>query len=96
MTVCNVMNQTNKVQLAKNSTNMLNETAYSPITSITFDGFNNTDNFVVYGGNSADNLTAITPTITGTKLTYDFDGATFFKVVNGKGVFTCDSITFEF
>ena len=95
MMVCNVMNQSNKIQLKKNSTNLYNTVAFNPIDSITFEGVNKTNNFTVSAGTSADNLAPITPTIDGSKLIYELDGATFFEVKNGQGVFTCDKIIFE-
>ena len=95
MMVCNVMNQSNKIQLKKNSTNLYNTVAFNPIDSITFEGVNKTNNFTVSAGTSADDLSPITPTIDGSKLIYELDGATFFEVKNGQGVFTCDKIIFE-
>ena len=90
------MNMSGKIQLKKNSVNMYNATAFNPITSITFAGTNKQDTFTVYAGNSADNLTKVDAEVSGTTLTYNLDGATFFKVENGRGVFSCDTITFEF
>ena len=96
LTVRDVMNQTNKVQIKKNTGCIYNAAALNPITSITFNGANKSDNMTLSAGTAADSLTAVDAEVTGSTVTYNLDGATFFKFENGKGVFTCDSITFEF
>ena len=96
MMVCNVMKNASLIQLKKNSVNMYNTVAYDPMASLVFEGTNKQDNFTVYAGSSSSSLTEVTPSISGTTLTYNMNGATFFKVQNGSGVFTCSSITFGF
>ena len=97
MMVCNVMKQSGKIQLKKNSTNMYNTTAYAPMASITFTGTNKQDDtFTVYAGTSSSSLEVMTPIVSGTTITYNMGGATFFKIENGAGVFTCDSNVFGF
>ena len=75
---------------------MYNQTAFDPIESITFTDASKQNEFSVYAGNSADSLTKVDAEISGSTLTYNLEGATFFKVENGRGVFNCSSITFAF
>lgn len=99
MMVQNIMLQSGNIQFKKNSVNMQNTTAYDPITSIKFvDASKASDpsSFTVSAGTSASDLTPVTPVVEDGALVYNLNGATFFKVENGKGVFTCSSIVFTF
>ena len=97
--VCNVMLQDGKIQMKKNSTNLYNTTAFDPIDSITFVGANkeaDTTTFTVFAGNASNNLEAVAATQDGANLVYNLNGATFFQIKNGTGVFTCSEIIFTF
>lgn len=97
MKASNIMNQKGKIQLKSNLGRMYNTVAYEPITSITFENYSGSA-LSVSAGTSSSSLTKITgeSDLSGKTVVYNLDGATFFKIENGKGVFTCDSITFEF
>ena len=94
------MNYDIKIQFKKNVGVLRNAEAFDEIVSITFVGANKEagdTTITMEAGNSASSLEEVDATTVDGELTYNLNGATFFKFSNsGKGVLTCDSIVITF